>query len=107
MPTPLTSEGLKRDAARYKGTPGISQNAATIGFLPAFRDEETGETHLSTFADGSLATIHLLEGLPDGWVLERDRAGRVLAIKDSVVPGFVRDGRFLTREELASGGFDS
>jgi hypothetical protein len=46
--------------------------------------------------------MHLLDGLPDEWVVERDAAGRVRAIKDSVIAGFVRDGRFYTREQAAA-----
>jgi hypothetical protein len=107
MGTPLTPQELRRESQRYRGTRGVSAQAAVVGFLPAFRDEETGETHLSTFADGSLATIHLLEGLPETWVVDRDDAGRIIAIKGSIIPGFVRDGRFLTREQLALGGFDA
>jgi hypothetical protein len=45
--------------------------------------------------------MHLLEGLPDTLLLARAPSGRVTAVKDSVVAGFVRDGRFYTRDEAA------
>jgi hypothetical protein len=32
-------------------------------------------------------------------VVQRTAAGRVTAVRDSVVAGFVTDGRFLTRDE--------
>jgi hypothetical protein len=34
-------------------------------------------------------------------VVKRDRAGNTLGVKASVIAGFVRDGRFYTREEAA------
>jgi hypothetical protein len=48
-----------------------------------------------------LAPIHLLSGLPPEWVVTRDAAGGVSAVKPSIVAGFLRDGRFYTREEAA------
>lgn len=86
---------------KYTGTLGVKTNGSCYGFLPAFQDIETGETHLSTAPDGSIATIHLLEGLPKRWIIKRDTHGRVTRLKDSIIAGFVRDGRFLSREELA------
>jgi hypothetical protein len=67
----------------------------------AFCDRETGRTELSRFACGSPAPCHLIDGLPEDWVVARDAAGNAVAIKGSVVAGFVRDGRFYTREEAA------
>lgn len=78
-----------------------------MGLLPAFRDLETGETHLSVHADGSPATVHIVDGLPESWVMERRSDGRIQHVKDSVVAGFVRSGRFYTRAELASKGYDA
>jgi hypothetical protein len=75
--------------------------------LPAFQDLETGETHLSMHSDGSLATVHLLEGLPDTWILERNRRGQVMAVKESVVAGFVRSGEFYIGDELFAKGYDA
>jgi hypothetical protein len=48
-----------------------------------------------------LAPIHLLCGLPDEWVVTRDSAGCVSSVKASVVAGFLRDGRFYTRQQAA------
>ncbi len=87
---------------RYSGTLGVRSNGSCYGFLPAFQDIDTGETHLSTAPDGSIATIHLLDGLPSAWIVKRDAHGRVTRLKDSIIAGFVRNGRFLTREELAN-----
>lgn len=51
--------------------------------------------------DGS-PPFHLLEGLPNELVLTRCPNGGVATVKAAVVSGFVRHGRFYTREEAAS-----
>lgn len=85
----------------YREIPEMTGGAAVLGFLPAFRDLHTEEVHLSVDETGALAAIHLLEHLPDYWVVERDAAGRITALRDGIVAGFMRQGRFFTRSELA------
>jgi hypothetical protein len=46
--------------------------------------------------------MHVISCLPDEWAAERDAAGEIVRLKDSVIAGFVRDGRFYTREEAAT-----
>ena len=98
----FTKQDLDDENLAYSGTLGVSTNNAARNFLPAFQNAVTGETHLSTNSDGTPAMIHLLDGLPNDWVLATDNDGHVVAIKDSVVAGFVRDGKFFTRAELAA-----
>ena len=43
----------------------------------------------------------MLDGLPDEWIIERDLKGRAVKIKSTVISGFVRLGRFFTRQEAA------
>jgi hypothetical protein len=97
----MTAEKLKTENQRYRSSPAVSENNRCAGFAPAFQDRETGRTELSRFASGSLAPCHLIDGLPKDWVVARDAAGHTLAIKSSVVAGFVRGGCFYTREEAA------
>ena len=97
----FTEYTLQRQQRRYHGTAGISQLNQGYGFRPAFRDTETGIVYGSCYADGCPAPMHLLEGLPDTLLLARAPGGRVTAVKNSVVAGFVRDGRFYTRDEAA------
>jgi len=98
----LTNATLKKENLAFGGTAGVSENNHCARFRPAFHDLATGRTALARFADGRPAPMHLLDGLPREWVAEYDAAGRVRAIKDSVVSGFVRDGRFYTREQTAA-----
>ena len=98
----LTRETLRKQNLAFVGTGGVSDENRSSGFRPAFFDTVTGRAVLARFGDGRPAPMHLLEGLPDEWVAERDAAGRVRAIKDSVIAGFVRNGRFYTREQAAA-----
>ena len=95
-------ERLREENETFAGTGGVSENNCEARFVPAFRDSESGRVELARTEDGVRAPVHLLCCLPDEWVTERDDAGRILALKDSVVAGFVRDGQFYTREEAAS-----
>lgn len=91
----------------YHELPNAGLSAATIGFLPAFQDLNTQETHLSVHADGSIATVHLIDNLPDHWVVERDESGRISALKDGIVAGFMRHERFYSRGDLARLAWDA
>lgn len=97
----MTPGRLVAQNRRFKGSGGISQENRAGGFLPAFADTATGATYRSCFADGNPAPIHLLDGLPAELVVARSASGRVTAVKDSVVAGFLRAGRFYTREQAA------
>jgi hypothetical protein len=86
----------------YRDDPGRrSANARSAGFLPAFRDTETGSVYPSRYADGRPAPCHVLDGLPEDLVVARDATGLVIATKPCVVAGFLRCGCFYTREEAA------
>lgn len=97
----MTPRVLFDENRTYAGGGGVSQHNRSGGFRPAFRDVETGIVYLACFADGRPAPMHILDGLPDGVVIARAPCGRVVAAKPSVVAGFVREGRFFTREQAA------
>ena len=90
---------LQRENLQFAGSGGVSQGNADRGFRPAFRDSETRRIYPSCFADGRAAPFHLVDGLPAEAVEARDPRGRVTRIKATVVSGFIRDGRFYTRDE--------
>jgi hypothetical protein len=91
----------------YHELPEMTVGAALLGFLPAFRDLETDEVHLSVNENGKLATVHLLDNLPDHWVIERDEVGRITALKEGIIAGFMRHERFFTRSDLAQLRWDA
>ena len=102
MTQPLSDRRLHCENLAYAGTGGISQNNGSAGFVPAFRDEATGRVEVARFENGEPASMHLLCGLPDEWVIGRDADGRAMELLATVVAGFVRAGRFYTREEAAA-----
>jgi hypothetical protein len=101
MSSPLTQQRLLMENRCFLGTGGVSLNNAGVGFAPAFCDIETGRTELPRLPGGLPAPMHLLWGLPEEWVASRDPKGGVLALKSSIVAGFLREGRFYSREEAA------
>jgi hypothetical protein len=90
---------LERQNKRFAGTGGRSEENRPCGFKPAFMDTATRLVYTSRFADGTPAPVHLLDGLPPELVIERNVQGRAIAVKATVIAGFVRDGHFYTRAE--------
>lgn len=101
MAQAMTERVLGEENRIFRGTGGRSEENRSLGFRPAFFDSETGEIYSSRFADGRPAPFHLLDGLPDEVVIMRHPTGRVAAVKNSVTSGFVRNGRFYTRDQAA------
>ncbi|MCB1957551.1 MAG: hypothetical protein KDG55_17860 [Rhodocyclaceae bacterium] len=101
MDSDTAQQRLQQENHRFAGTGGVSAGNVEQGFRPAFRDSETRRVFPSCFADGRAAPFHMVDGLPAEAVEARDARGRVTRIKSTVVSGFVRDGRFYTREEAS------
>ena len=97
----MTPEVLQQDNRRFANTGGVSPNNRSKGFRSAFQDRTTGRIYLSCFANGQPAPIHLLDGLPDDLVVLRDPTGRTVAVKQTVIAGFLCAGRFYTRQQAA------
>lgn len=100
--TGLSLVMLKRENQRFEGTAGVSSGNQRQRIRPAFINSVSGIVHLSRFADGRPAPMHLLEGLPAELVVRRTRTGRVTAVKSLIVSGFVIEERFFTREQVAA-----
>ncbi|MBZ4192812.1 MAG: hypothetical protein LAE24_00685 [Candidatus Contendobacter sp.] len=101
MAQTLTLNTLAADNRFFAGSGGISQENRQFGFTPGFLDRETGAIYHSRWASGAPAPFHALDGLPDHLVIARSATGQVVAIKTSVVAGFLRRGCFYTREQAA------
>ena len=100
-PDLLTNQSLEDQNRRFDGTGGVSEANRGYGFRPAFMDVSTGTVYLSRFANGSVAPMHVLDGLPQELVTHCTVTGRAKAVKGSVSAGFVRSGQFYTREQAA------
>ncbi len=98
----LTARTLRQQNRCFRGTGGVSAENQALGFAPAFLDTITHQIYRACFADGRPAPMHLLEGLPPAVVAARDAAGRVTALKPTVLAGFVREEQFYTREQAAA-----
>jgi hypothetical protein len=96
-----TTSMLQQENREYCGFGAVSRESRCYGLSPAFLDSDTGRVLPSRFSDGRLAQVHVLDGLPEDVVVTRGGSGRVVAVKGSIVAGFVRDGQFYTREEAA------
>jgi hypothetical protein len=97
----MTGDSLRKENLAYDGTGGVSGGNRTAGFIPAFRDTATGRVEPSRLADGTLAPMHLLAGLPREWVVTQGEGNEVLAVKATVVAGFLHAGAFYTRDQAA------
>lgn len=105
MAPPLTRNRIRRENLAFAGTGGVSPENRCRRFTPAFRDEVTGRVEPSRYADGALAPMHLIDGLPREWICAWDAQGRPAALRPGIVAGFLRDGRFYTREQAAEQTF--
>lgn len=97
----MTYDDLSQLAVTFRDTGGVSEENRSLGFRPAFLDRDSGRFLMARNAEGAPAAVHQFDGLPDDWVVRRDQTGRPLAVKTSVVAGFVRGGCFYTREQAA------
>lgn len=96
----MNQQAVRRENLRYKGTMGGSQNNFALGFWPAFRDMSTGRIEYSRFKTGLPAPVHLIEGLPVDWAVTCAPDGTVMEVKPTIICGFIREGRFYTRDEV-------
>ena len=97
----MNLQTLQRQNVEFLGTGGRSQENRSLGFRPAFMDQETSAVYQACFADGRPAPFHLLDGLPSEIVLSRTAQGRVASVKPTIIAGFTLDGEFYTREAAA------
>lgn len=73
---------------------------AGFGLMPAFRNLNTHETHLSSYGDGKPAVVHVLDGIPRAWIESFDQDGRAVALKPGIVAGYMRAGHFYTLYDI-------
>ena len=97
----MSRQTLQRENVEFLGTGGRSQENRSLGFRPAFMDQETSTVYQACFADGRPAPFHLLDGLPAEMVLTRTAQGRVASVKPTIIAGFTLNGEFYTREAAA------
>ena len=67
-------------------------------------DSQAECSGMSRDADGSPAPSHIRDGVPVEWVSDYDAEGHVIALRPGVISGFLRAGRFYTRDQVAKAG---
>src|SRR5262245_3858468 len=92
---------LEKENVEFRGTGGRSQENRSLGFRPAFMDQDTLAVYPACFADGTPAPCDILDGLPAEVVLARTAQGRVASVKGTIIAGFTLDGEFYTRDAAA------
>jgi len=97
----MTGQTLRQQNRKFAGTAGVSDNNRSECYVPAFRDTTTGRAEPARFSNGTPSPFHILDGVPAEWVTRRDSGGRVIAVRKSIEAGFLRKGRFYTRQQAA------
>ncbi len=94
-------QAVTAESRRYSGTCGESELACQNQFAPAFCNRADGRVELARLPNGNPAPMHLISALPQDWAARCDDKGHVLTLIDSIEAGFVKNGRFYSREEAA------
>lgn len=92
---------LSEENREFRKTGGVSSGNRGAGFIPAFLDTNTGYAYPSTFANGQPAPVHMFDGLPDTLVKKSVVTGKIYALREGLVSGFIRNSKFYTRKEAA------
>ena len=98
----MSTRTLDMENRAFAESQGVSQRNRHMRFMPGFLDQETGSVYVSCKGDGTPCLVHTLDGLPEHLVVKRNACGNVSSVKGSIVAGFLRDGRFYTREQAAN-----
>jgi hypothetical protein len=93
---------LQRENQVFSGTRGVSQNNRSLGFRPAFLQQSSGRVEVARLESGIPAPMHIINWLPGEWAASRGKDGAIESLVPGIVAGFLRDGRFYTREETAA-----
>ncbi|MDH5472623.1 MAG: hypothetical protein OEY87_04075 [Gammaproteobacteria bacterium] len=96
----LTQAQVNQQYNNFKKSGATLFSDAAFGFMPAFKDLKTEETHLSTYDDGTPAVLHVLDGLPVAWIGEWGDDGRPDSVRAGVIAGFMRGGCFYTIDDI-------
>ena len=96
----MSQSQLSEQQGAYEKLGSTVFGDAGFGFMPAFMDLDNEETHLAAFENGMPSVVHILDGLPDYWISERDEQGKAVSLRTGVIAGFMRNGSFYTLSEI-------
>jgi len=78
----------------------MSPSGFLAGMQPAFQHALTGESHLAQIEKGVPSPFYGFAGLPDHWIVERDKSGNAIALHPDVIAGYWRDAKFIALSQL-------
>ena len=94
----MTFENYSPESVNTGRIPNLSDILS--GMQPAFKHSRTGESHLAQLVAGVPASVYGFAGLPEEWIVERDKEGSAVALHPDVIAGYWRDARFITLSQL-------
>ena len=103
----MTHQQAVQQQGTYYRFNGAVFSDASFGFMPAFKHIKNQQVHLSTDLNGELSVMHILDGLPETWIEEKDEKGRALTLKPDIIAGFMRNSEFYTLNEIIQSVRDS
>ena len=103
----MTHQQAVEQQGTYYRFNGAVFSDVSFGFMPAFKNLHSDQVHLSTSTDGQPSIMHILDGLPDAWIDEKDEQGRALTLKSEIIAGFMRNAEFYTLSEIIQSVRDS
>jgi len=79
----------------------VAPGGLLAGMQPAFQHAVTGESHLAQIEIGVPSPVYSFAGLPDDWIVERDKSGSAIALHPDVIAGYWRDAKFIALSQLS------
>jgi len=99
-------QAVQQQGTHYRFNGAVFSDVS-FGFMPAFKNIKNQQVHLSTDFGGQLSVMHILDGLPESWIDEKDEKGRALTLKSEIIAGFMRNADFYTLSEIIQSVRDS
>ncbi len=103
----ISNQQALQQKGSYREFNGAVFSDVSFGFIPAFKNLQDEQIHLSMDRNGELSLMHIFDSLPGDWVNERDEKGRAVSLQPSVIAGFMRNAEFYTLSELMGAIKDS
>lgn len=97
----MENRRLAIQASDYPGARSVPHHVADAGLTPAFLDKRTGRIEIARTRVGLPASTHVIDWLPREWAKSVTDKGRVSSLRPEIISGYIRDGIFYTREEIA------
>ena len=103
----LSQQQVLESAQSHNPLMGAVFSDISFGFMPAFKNLNDEQIHLSQDRHGELSVMHLFDGLPENWIKEKDAQGAALTLKSEIIAGFLRNAQFYTLSEIVNDIKDS